>query len=98
MEKLNTRLQHPRDQIVEIITRIYRAGLTTTSGDNISILDDEGWLELERLKASLLPFYKGGLTLSELDDMPLSRLMFFRDEAERQSREQRQELEKARRR
>mgnify|MGYP001827396105 FL=1 len=42
MEKLNTELQHPRDQIVEIITRIYDAGLTTTSGGNISIKDDEG--------------------------------------------------------
>ena len=42
MEMLNTELQHPRDQIVEIITRIYRAGLTTTSGGNISIKDDEG--------------------------------------------------------
>lgn len=42
MEKLNTELQHPCDQIVEIITRIYRAGLTTTSGGNISIRDSEG--------------------------------------------------------
>lgn len=42
MEKLDTQLQHPRDQIVEIITQIYRAGLTTTSGGNISIRDDEG--------------------------------------------------------
>ena len=42
MDKLNTELQHPRDQIVEIITRIYRAGLTTTSGGNVSIKDDEG--------------------------------------------------------
>lgn len=42
MKTLNTKLQHPRDQLVEIITRIYRAGLTTTSGGNISIKDDEG--------------------------------------------------------
>jgi L-fuculose-phosphate aldolase len=42
MHKLNTELQHPRDQIVEVITRIYRAGLTTTSGGNISIKDAEG--------------------------------------------------------
>lgn len=42
MQKLNTELQHPRDQIVEVITRIYRAGLTTTSGGNISIKDAEG--------------------------------------------------------
>jgi L-fuculose-phosphate aldolase len=42
MSKLNVQLQHPRDQIAEIITRIYRAGLTTTSGGNISIKDAEG--------------------------------------------------------
>jgi len=39
---LDTNLQHPSDQIVEIITRIYRARLTTTSGGNISIKDAEG--------------------------------------------------------
>lgn len=42
MEKLNTELQHPRDQITEIIRRIYHAGLTTTSGGNISIRDSDG--------------------------------------------------------
>ncbi len=42
MEKLDTVLQHPRDQITEIIKRIYNAGLTATSGGNISIKDDEG--------------------------------------------------------
>ncbi len=42
MEKLDTVLQHPRDQITEIIRRIYNAGLTTTSGGNISIRDGEG--------------------------------------------------------
>jgi L-fuculose-phosphate aldolase len=42
MDKLNTVLQHPRDQITEIISRIYHAGLTTTSGGNISIRDGEG--------------------------------------------------------
>ena len=42
MEKLDTLLQHPRDQITEIIKRIYNAGLTTTSGGNISIKDGEG--------------------------------------------------------
>jgi len=41
MEKLNTLLQHPRDQITAIIRRIYHAGLTTTSGGNISIRDTE---------------------------------------------------------
>lgn len=42
MEKLDTVLQHPRDQITEIIKRIYNAKLTTTSGGNISIRDNEG--------------------------------------------------------
>jgi len=42
MEKLDTVLQHPRDQITEIILRIYHAGLTTTSGGNVSIRDGEG--------------------------------------------------------
>lgn len=42
MEKLDTELQHPRDQITEIIKRIYNAGMTTTSGGNISIIDGEG--------------------------------------------------------
>ncbi len=32
----------PRDQIVEIMGRIYGNGLTTTSGGNLSILDSEG--------------------------------------------------------
>jgi L-fuculose-phosphate aldolase len=33
---------HPRDELIEIITRIYQRGLTTTSGGNLSILDDDG--------------------------------------------------------
>lgn len=35
-------LFHPREQIVQIMDRIYRYGLTTTSGGNLSILDDNG--------------------------------------------------------
>jgi L-fuculose-phosphate aldolase len=42
MEKLDPHLMHPRDQITEIISRIYKAGMTTTSGGNISIIDDAG--------------------------------------------------------
>jgi L-fuculose-phosphate aldolase len=42
MAKLDTRLQHPRDQITEIISRIYTAKMTTTSGGNISIIDKNG--------------------------------------------------------
>jgi L-fuculose-phosphate aldolase len=33
-------LLHPREQIVQIMDRIYRYGLTTTSGGNLSVLDD----------------------------------------------------------
>jgi len=39
---MNPILTHPRDQIIEIIGRIYKRGLTTTSGGNISILDLNG--------------------------------------------------------
>ncbi len=35
-------LDHPKDQITEIIKRIYKAGMTTTSGGNISIKDKDG--------------------------------------------------------
>ena len=33
---------HPRDEIIEIINRVYRTGMTTTSGGNLSIMDDDG--------------------------------------------------------
>ena len=36
------KLVHPRNQITEIISRIYKRGMTTTSGGNISIIDDNG--------------------------------------------------------
>lgn len=39
---IDTQLHHPKDQITEIIKRIYRAGMTTTSGGNISIKDNQG--------------------------------------------------------
>ena len=35
-------LLHPREQLVQIMDRIYRYGLTTTSGGNLSIRDDNG--------------------------------------------------------
>ena len=35
-------LLHPREQLVQIMDRIYRYGLTTTSGGNLSGLDDNG--------------------------------------------------------
>ena len=42
MSLLDIKLMHPRDQIVLIISRIYRRGMTTTSGGNVSIIDDQG--------------------------------------------------------
>lgn len=33
---------HPRDQIIMIIDKIYKSGMTTTSGGNISIIDENG--------------------------------------------------------
>jgi L-fuculose-phosphate aldolase len=39
---IDTLLDHPKDQITAIIKRIYQAGMTTTSGGNISIKDTEG--------------------------------------------------------
>lgn len=33
---------HPRDQITTVIARIYKRGMTTTSGGNISVIDDNG--------------------------------------------------------
>lgn len=38
----NIQLIHPRNQITEVISRIYRRGMTTTSGGNISIKDNDG--------------------------------------------------------
>lgn len=57
-EVLDTRLMHPRDQITMVMTRIYRRGLTTTSGGNISIIDDNGdiWISPSAVdKGSLQP-------------------------------------------
>ncbi len=42
MKQLDTKLMHPADQITLIIGRIYRSGMTTTSGGNISIKDQDG--------------------------------------------------------
>lgn len=55
---LNTKLLHPRDQIALVISRIYRRGLTTTSGGNISIIDEQGdiWVTPSAVdKGSLTP-------------------------------------------
>jgi L-fuculose-phosphate aldolase len=55
---LDTRLLHPRDQLVLVISRIYNRGLTTTSGGNISIRDENGdiWVTPSAVdKGSLTP-------------------------------------------
>ena len=57
-EILNTDLMHPRDQIALVIGRIYRRGLTTTSGGNVSVIDENGdiWVTPSAVdKGSLLP-------------------------------------------
>jgi L-fuculose-phosphate aldolase len=41
-EKLDIKLMHPREQVKIIISRVYQRGLTTTSGGNISMIDDNG--------------------------------------------------------
>lgn len=38
---LNTKTMHPREQITLVMQRIYERVLTTTSGGNLSIMDDE---------------------------------------------------------
>ena len=42
MKQLDISLMHPVEQINVIIGRIYKSGMTTTSGGNISIRDDNG--------------------------------------------------------
>lgn len=39
---MNIQYIHPADQLVMFMQRIYDKGLTTTSGGNLSIMDDEG--------------------------------------------------------
>lgn len=39
---MNFEMQHPADQIVTIMNRIYHNGMTTTSGGNLSIMDGDG--------------------------------------------------------
>ncbi|HBL77830.1 MAG: aldolase [Bacteroidetes bacterium GWF2_42_66] len=58
MKRLDTQLMHPRDQITMIIDKIYHSGLTTTSGGNVSIIDENGdiWVTPSAIdKGSLRP-------------------------------------------
>lgn len=58
MSILDPELMHPRDQITLAISRIYKRGLTTTTGGNISVIDDAGdiWVTPSAIdKGSLRP-------------------------------------------
>ena len=52
---------HPRDEIIEIINRVYQNGMTTTSGGNLSILDEDGsiWITPKGVD-------KGSLTTTDI--------------------------------
>lgn len=55
---LKFELMHPADQLVMMMNRIYEYGMTTTSGGNLSILDDNGdiWITPSGVdKGSLTP-------------------------------------------
>ena len=55
---LKFELMHPAEQLVMIMDRIYKYGMTTTSGGNLSILDDNGdiWITPSGIdKGSLTP-------------------------------------------
>lgn len=55
---MNFNLMHPAEQIVLLLNRIYQRGLTTTSGGNLSIKDNEGiiWITPSGIdKGSLTP-------------------------------------------
>ena len=47
---------HPRDQVLEIMDRIYRHRMTTTSGGNVSIRDESGdiWITPARVDKGAL--------------------------------------------
>jgi len=54
----NNHLEHPKELITRIISRIYKRGMTTTSGGNISIIDKNGdiWVTPSAVdKGSLRP-------------------------------------------
>lgn len=58
MKQLNTKLMHPAEQLALIIGRIYRSGMTTTSGGNLSMMDANGdmWITPSAIdKGSLTP-------------------------------------------
>ncbi len=58
---MNFKYMHPKDEIIEIIHRIYENGMTTTSGGNLSILDEDGsiWITPKGVD-------KGALTVEDI--------------------------------
>ena len=61
MKQLDVKFMHPVEQINVIIGRIYRNGMTTTSGGNISIKDENGdiWITPSGVD-------KGSLTVNDI--------------------------------
>lgn len=61
MKQLDVKFMHPVEQINVIIGRIYRSGMTTTSGGNISIMDENGdiWITPSGVD-------KGSLTVKDI--------------------------------
>ncbi|HEY5509994.1 MAG TPA: class II aldolase/adducin family protein [Prolixibacteraceae bacterium] len=61
MKQLDINLMHPAEQINVIIGRIYQSGMTTTSGGNISIKDENGdvWITPSGVD-------KGSLTIKDI--------------------------------
>ncbi len=60
-------MMHPADQLVTIMERIYSYGMTTTSGGNLSILDDNGdiWITPGGVD-------KGSLTRKDISFRPVN--------------------------
>lgn len=58
---MNRQLTHPRDEIMQTMDRIYRYRMTTTSGGNLSIRDEDGniWISPARID-------KGSLTRRDI--------------------------------
>ncbi|MDR2936382.1 MAG: class II aldolase/adducin family protein [Rikenellaceae bacterium] len=61
MRQLDTKFMHPSEQLTVIISRIYRSGMTTTSGGNLSIKDESGniWITPSAVD-------KGSLTAADI--------------------------------
>ena len=58
---MDRQLIHPRDEIVQTMSRIYRYRMTTRSGGNLSIRDENGdiWISPARVD-------KGNLTRNDI--------------------------------